>query len=69
MISGKIKFLIISLALLGVAGLTMLILALCLGWDIVGGLTHPVAIVCYVLVGAGVITLAAYLINKKIREG
>lgn len=67
--SVKIKFTLIALGILAVAGIVMLILALSLGWDIVGGLTHPVAIICYVLVACALITVGAYLINKKIREG
>lgn len=67
--SGKGKFLIVALSILALAGIAMLVLALCLGWDIVGGLTHPVAVVCYVFAGCALISIVAYLINKKIREG
>ena len=65
-LTNKAKFAIVGFSFLALAGITMLILAICLKWDIVGGLTSPVAIVCYAFIGVLIFSVGAYLIKRKI---
>lgn len=65
-LSNGIKFAIVGLAFLALAGIIMLILALALHWDIIGGLTNPLAVVCYALVGVALTYIVAYYVKKKI---
>ena len=65
--SNKAKFILVGVGFLAIAGLIMLILAICLHWNIIGGLTHPIAIVVYAIVGIGLVTGMAILVKKKIQ--
>ncbi len=65
--SNKAKFILVGVGFLAIAGLIMLILAICLHWNIIGGLTHPIAIVVYAVAGIGLVTGMAILVKKKIQ--
>lgn len=66
-LSNKAKFAIVGIGFLAVAGITMLILAIALHWDIIGGLTHPIAIVMYAIVGVAATLGISHIVAKKIK--
>lgn len=66
-LSNKAKFAIVGAGFLAVAGITMLILAIALHWDIIGGLTHPIAIVMYAIVGVAATLGISHIVAKKIK--
>lgn len=66
-LSNKAKFAIVGAGFLAIAGITMLILAIALKWDIIGGLTHPIAIVMYAIVGVAATLWISHIVAKKIK--
>lgn len=66
-LSNGVKFAIVGILFLLLAGLILLILALCLHWDIKAFFVHPVMIIIYALVGIAITYIAVYCVNKKIK--
>ena len=66
-LSNGVKFAIVGILFLLLAGAIMLTLALCLHWNVAGFFTHPVVIICYALIGIGLTYIVAYYVRKKIK--
>lgn len=64
---GILKFALVGMGFLAVAGILFLILAFAMKWDVWGALSSPVAIVCYAVVALAAIAIGALAIMDRIK--
>lgn len=66
-LSNKAKFTLVGVGFLMIAIIIFIVLAIILHWDIGAFFVHPITIIVAVILVCVGVTIAAYLINKKIR--